>query len=229
MNLGLLALGAALLTAGASPPDLAQRYYFADGGKPLRAGLTYEASLFPIPIRVTATGPGWSGAQWKSGSVYFHGGGPPNFGWVHLARGSAAGIPQGLISIMTAYARTASVAATVQVLRTRGRGAAYDPPQPATLAGFHGIQFDGRITGPKNVDHIGHFFVPFSPKSGAARYYPDEYPVYGDVFRVIVLDVRGKTVVVYVENAGLPAEQFPSFLAKAGRILSAVGFPAGSR
>jgi hypothetical protein len=220
---GCLAGGA----AASAPRDLLQSYYLSPTGRaaPLRAGASYGASLFPIGIRVRVKGGGWSGVQWKSGSVYFHGGGPPNYGWVHLLRGPAAGIPQGLVSIMTAYGKTPAVAATVHVLRTRGRGAAYGEAVPVTLAGFPGIRFDGRVTGRKNFDHVGHVFVPFSPPSGAARYYPDEYPVYGDVFRVIVLDVRGRAVVIYVENAGLPASRFSAFLAKGETILRTVRFP----
>ena len=144
---------------------------------------------------------------------------------MHVGRGSPKGIPQGLISIMTAYTRTPSVSATVNVLRTRGHGASYEPSTPVTVAGYHGIEFDGQIVGAKNVDHSGHFFVPFSPSSHAAGYFPDEYPVYGDVFRILVLDVRGRTVVVYVENVGLPAAQFPAFLAKADLILENLRFP----
>jgi hypothetical protein len=149
----------------------------------------------------------------------------PHYGWVHVGRGSTRGIPQGLISIMTAYAATPSVAATVQVLRTRGRGASYEPSSPTTIAGYHGIEFDGRIVGAKNQDHTGHFFIPFSAQSHAAGYFPDEYGVYGDVFRVIVLDVRRKTVVVYIENVGLPASQFPAFLEKADQMLKTLRFP----
>lgn len=217
--------------AGSTPPDLKQSYLFTAAGHltPLHAETTYQASLFPIPIRVKVTTPGWSGAQWKSGSDYFRGGSPPNYGWVHLARGPATGIPQGLISIMTAYTRTPSVARTVNVLRTRGHGATYDPTSPVTIAGFTGIQFDGRITGAKNVDHTGHYFIPFSPVSHAAKYYPDEYPVYGDVFRVLVLDVRGKTVVVYIENVALPPQQFPAFLTKTEQILHAIRYPASAK
>jgi hypothetical protein len=217
--------------AGSTPPDLNQSYLFTAAGQltPLHTGTTYQASLFPIPLRVRVPTPGWSGVQWKSGSDYFRGGGPPNYGWVHFARGSTTGFPQGLISIMTAYTRTPSVASTVNVLRTRGHGATYEPTSLVTLAGFKGIQFDGRITGAKNVDHTGHFFIPFSPVSHAAKYYPDEYPVYGDVFRVLVLDVRGKTVVVYIENVALPPPQFPLFLAKAGQILGSIRFPAPAK
>jgi hypothetical protein len=228
-----LIFGGCLLASasGSTPPDLKQSYLFTPAGHlaPLHNGTTYQASLFPIPLRVRVPTPGWLGVQWKSGSDYFRGGGPPNYGWVHFARGSTSGIPQGLISIMTAYTRTPSVGRTVSVLRTRGHGATYGPASPVTLAGFTGIQFDGRITGAKNVDHTGHFFIPFSPVSHAAKYYPDEYAVYGDVFRVLVLDVRGKTVIVYIENVALPPQQFPAFLTKAEQILGSLRFPAGAK
>ena len=217
--------------AGSTPPELKQSYLFTPAGQltPLHTGTTYQASLFPTPLRVRVPTPGWSGAQWKSGSDYFRGGGPPNYGWVHFARGSTSGIPRGLISIMTAYTRTPSVARTVNVLRTRGHGATYEPTSPVTVAGFTGIQFDGRITGAKNVDHTGHFFIPFSVVSHAAKYYPDEYPVYGDVFRVLVLDVLGKTVVVYIENVALPPQQFSAFLTKAEQMLGSLRFPAAAK
>jgi len=217
--------------AGSTLPDLNQSYLFTSAGHltPLHTGTTYQASLFPIPLRVRVPAPGWSGCQWKSGSDYFRGGGPPNYGWVHFARGSTTGPGAGLISIMTAYTRTPSVARTVNVLRTRGHGATYEPTSPVKFAGFTGIQFDGRITGAKNFDHTGHYFIPFSPVSHAAKYYPDEYGVYGDVFRVLVLDVRGKTVVVYIENVALPPAQFPAFLTKAEQILRSLRFPTSAK
>jgi hypothetical protein len=225
---GLVAFCLATTAVAASGPrDIPQSYLFTAAGKltPLKAHATYQASLFPIALRITPPTGGWSGAQWKSGTDYFSGGGPPNFGWVHIGRGKT-GVPQGgLISIMTAYDRTPSVAATVDVLRTRGRGAAYGPSTPITLAGFSGVQFDGKVTGAKNVDHVGHYFVPFSPTSKAARYKPDEYGVYGDTFRVIVLNVRGKTVVIYIENVTLPADEFAAFLSKADKILKSLRFP----
>lgn len=217
--------------AGSTPSDLKQSYLFTPAGRltPLHAATTYQASLFPIPLHVRVPTPGWSGVQWKSGSDYFRGGGPPNYGWVHFGRGSTTGPGQGLISITTAYTRTPSVTRTVNVLRTRGHGATYDPTSPVTVAGFPGTQFDGRITGAKNFDHTGHYFIPFSPVSHAAKYYPDEYPVYGDIFRVIVLNVRGKTVVVYIENVALPPQEFPTFLTKSEQMLGSLRFPAGTK
>jgi hypothetical protein len=214
--------------AAAPPQEMPKSYLLSGPGRvtPLHAGVTYQASLFPIPVRLTPAA-GWSGAQWKSTSAYFSDtGGPPYFGWVALAGGSPRAIPQGLVTILTAYARTPSVAATADLLRTRGRGASYEPAAPVKIAGYSGVQFDGKITGAKNAEHVGHIFVPFSPPSSAAKYYPDEYPVYGDAFRVLVLDVRGKTVVAIVENVALPVGQFPAFLAKADRLLQSLRFPA---
>jgi hypothetical protein len=227
----LLFGGGVVASAGAGTPvrDIPQSYLFTAGGglALMKAGTTYGASLFPIPIRVTPAG-GWSGAQWKSGRTYFRGGAPPNYGWVHIGRGTGrpagTGVPRGLISIMTAYAHTPSVAATVNVLRTRGHGASYEAIVPVTVAGFSGSQFDGTIVGTKNFDHVGHYFIPFSPKSTAAKYYPDEYGVYSEAFRVIVIDVRQKTVVIYIED---PADStsLPAFLKQADSILGSLRFP----
>jgi hypothetical protein len=234
MKRALLIVSAAAVCVGpaaASPSklrDIPQSYLFTQAGHltPLQARATYEASLFPIALRVTLPSGGWAGAQWKSGDQYFRGGKPPNFGWVHFGRESAIGSRLGLISIMTAYGRTPSVAATVNVLRTRGHGATYEATTTVKVAGYSGIQFDGQITGAKNSDHIGHYFIPFSPKSNAAKYYPDEYGVLGEVFRVTVLSVRGKTIVIYIENVDLPADQFPTFLNEADQLLNSLRFPA---
>jgi hypothetical protein len=123
---------------------------------------------------------------------------------------------------MSAYGRTPSVAATVNSLRTRGHGTTYEATAPVTLAGFTGLQFDGKLVGPK------HLFVPFSARTHKAAYFPDGIGLEGNdqVFRFIVLNVRGKTVVLYINNFLLPADQFPAFLTKASKILAALRFPA---
>ncbi len=185
----------------------------------LRAGVTYQASTFPLALRVTPPDSAWAGAQWKSELLGFRGGGRPYFGWVAIGTGNAySGGPPGLIVIMTAYARTPSVAATVASLRTRGHGATYEATSPVKVAGFSGTQFDGQVVG------RNHVFVPFSPRP--VNHFQDAHFLgQGEVFRVDVLNVRGKTVVVFVESGGLPAEQFPAFLTKADRILKTVRFP----
>ena len=123
---------------------------------------------------------------------------------------------------MTPYTGpTPSVAAMVAGLRTRGRGATYEATSPVKLGGYSGLQFDGKIVGKE------HVFIPFSPKSTVAKWYPDSYGMQqGEVFRIIALNVRGKTVVVYIENAELPADQFPDFLAAADTLLETLKFPA---
>jgi len=42
---------------------------------------------------------------------------------------------------------------------------------------------------------------------------------------VIVLNVRGKTVVIYIENVGLAPDRFPTFLSQAEEILQSLRFP----
>jgi hypothetical protein len=88
------------------------------------------------------------------------------------------------------------------------------------LAGFSGIQFDGKVTGQ------GHAFIPFSPRLHVAAFYPDTYFLDGgELFHFDVLNVRGKAVVVLLESAALPADQFPAFLTSAQAILGSLSFP----
>lgn len=42
---------------------------------------------------------------------------------------------------------------------------------------------------------------------------------------MIALNVRGKTVMVELNAAGLPADKFPAFLNRAERILNSLRFP----
>jgi hypothetical protein len=46
----------------------------------------------------------------------------------------------------------------------------------------------------------------------------------GSIFSIMALNVRGKTVVVYLENLKLPAEEFPSFLSQAAALLKTLTF-----
>ena len=230
-------------SASATPPkatDLPKSYIFSPSGKltPLRAGVVLRASEFPLPVRVTPPDGSWTGAQWKantftpdeikqrhlkcsSSPAVCR---PPYFGWVAIAKGGAspAPAPQALILIMTGYSRTPTVATTVANLRTRGHGATYGPATMVKVAGFTGTQFDGRLVGPK------HVFVPFSPPSHAAGGNPDaiETDGAGHPFRFVVLNVRGKTVVVFVGSLVMSADQFAAFLPEADGILESLTFPA---
>ena len=69
-------------------------------------------------------------------------------------------------------------------------------------------------------------FVPFTPKAHAAGP-SDSFRLERDeAFRLIVLGVRGKRVVLLLSSFGMPADQFPDFLVSAGRILKTLRFPA---
>jgi len=118
---------------------------------------------------------------------------------------------------MTAYAQTPSVATTVARLRRRGLWASYETTSPAKVAGFAGVQFDGQVAAGRI-----HVFAPFSD----TNHFEDAFLIGGsELFRVIVLNVRGKAVVVYIDSAALAADQFPAFLAKANRTLASLRFP----
>jgi hypothetical protein len=210
--------------ANGTPRELFRNAFLTPAGHvaKLTAGVTYKASDFPLPVRVTSPDGSWGGAQWKSDSSFQHAKSTvaPFYGWVTFEQHDARAA-QGAITIMTPYGPTPTVAALVAGLRTRGHGATYEATSPVKLGGYSGVQFDGKIVGKE------HVFIPFSPKSTVAKWYPDNYGMgQGEVFRILTLNVRGKTVVVYIENAELPADQFQAFLTRATTLLKTLKFAA---
>ena len=196
----------------------------AGGVSKLKAGVTYQASSFPIALRVTTADGSWAGAQWKSSAH-----GKPAFGWAAVGQGPVTNIPRGLVEIVTALGPTPSVAAIIARLRTGGShepeskigGITFDEPSPVKIAGYSGRQFEGEVWG-----KWGHGFIPFSPSTHGGS--PSDYLRLdkGEAFRLIALNVRGKTVVLFFESAALPADQFPAFLTSANRLLKTLKFPA---
>ena len=185
-----------------------------DGPRPLAAG-TYAAKVFPRPVLVTVPAC-WRGGQGESRELKAP---ASNFRWIVLSQGTAARA-RGAITIETSAKRTPSVAAVVAGLRSRGHGARYGPVSSVTVAGFPARQFDG------TAGTSGHIFVPFSPPAHVAAFFADAlYVDPGEAFRIDVLDIRGKTVVVFVDSAALPAERFTGFLARAEQILGSLRFP----
>jgi hypothetical protein len=182
--------------------------------KPVRAGTTYSAGSFPLALRITPPDGSWLAGQEtivtaKRGS----------FGSVEFMHAPAAA-PLGAISMIASVDGTPSVATAVAQLRS-AKGATFGPTTPTRLAGFSGSRLDATVGAKRAI------FVPLSPPSHAARYHPDAYVFdAGEVLRFVVLDVRGKTVVLLIENAGLPADRFGTFLDSAGGLLSTLRFPA---
>jgi hypothetical protein len=175
-------------------------------GDKLAAGVTYRARLFPVGLRITSRERGWLGAQGRTLPANVTTTKPGAYGWIELRH------QLGSISMITAYGRTPSVAAVVNGLRSRGGGASYDATTTVRLAGYAGTQFDGQVAGPT------HLFVPFTPPSSSARFVPDSYQVtQGEAFRIIVLNVRGKSIVLLVDGE---AGGFDALLEKADSLLA---------
>jgi len=217
-------LGSAAASPGSASPAVARA---ATGGRVfqllessgtlgrLRARELYAARTFPIRIAVTPPDSSWAGAQYTLNSR-----GRPAFGWVVLGHPGPKG-PLGEIDVETAFDGTPSVAAIVARLRSAGGGATYGPTRHVTVAGRRAWQIDGRAFG-----RFGHVFVPFTPKTGGASP-PDNLRIdQGERFRLIVLDVRGKRVVIFLVSFALPPDQFPAFLDSARPLLASLRFPA---
>ena len=214
---------AAARAASGSAPELPMANLNTPGGQfaPLRAGVTYRASSFPLPLRVTPSDGTWGGAQWTASSH-----GKPAFGWIAVGR-PPLNDPRGDVFIETAFGPTSSVSATIARLRTGGShpsdshigGVTFGEPRPIRLAGYSGSQFEGQVWG-----RFGKVLIPFSAKTHGASP-PDSFRLEkGEVFRVIALDVSGKTVVLFLESWKLPPQQFPAFVTSANRILETLKF-----
>ena len=168
-----------LAAAGATPPDVPVSYLFSPAGHltSLRTGVVYQASDFPIPLRVAPPDGSWGGAQWKANqfspdeiaqkhltcSTNPKVCAPPYYGWVTLGQGFSKvnAPPRSLIIVMSSFSRTPSVAATVANLH-RGNDVDYQPASRVKLGGFGGVAFDGQTAGAK------HLFIPFTPSSHKA-------------------------------------------------------------
>lgn len=71
-----------------------------------------------------------------------------------------------------------------------------------------------------------HTFIPFTATQNIARFYGDATQLdKGELLRIIVLNVRHKTVVIWMTTAELPPGDFPTFLAAADTILKSLKFP----
>jgi hypothetical protein len=219
----LILVVAMLVAAGvaaAAPPELATSNLNTPAGRmtALAAKTVYQASSFPLGLRLAAPDGTWAGSQWTT-SAY----GKKTFAWVAVGHGgtTATSAPQGVIALITAIGPTPSVPATVARIRQGGSGVTFEKASSARVAGYTGTQFDGNVWGV-----FGHSFVPFTPRTRGAAPSDSWHIDKGEAFRFTVLGVKGKTVVVFEESFGLPADQFPAFLAGAKPMLASLKFTA---
>ena len=207
----------------------------------LRQGVTYGASAFPQPIALRSPDALWGGAQFES----------RRFRFVQLFHNHRAGDTPfkgvGLITLESATGATPSVAVTVQHLRATPNIDA-GPTTATRIAGFSAQQFDITIVGTDNPPACrnircpkGVSLVPFTANHHCGyctqtmhgETLDAKYAAQGQLFRIIVFGVRGKTVVIYLEPLYNPnkgrftyANTFPTFLPYAQKMLAALRFPA---
>jgi hypothetical protein len=220
--------GAAAMAASA-PADLVNNHESGDG-KPLVSGVTYGATLFPLKIRFTATDQLWEGAQFVRTAGLHEGqqrkGGKFAFitllhKYGHNAQGKVSNWGRGTIVLEAGVAPGDSVQATMTRLRARlSDFQRQSGVSKVSVAGFSGLSYDGRL---RDGNGSTHRFVPFSSSDGSqattdSRKIETNYGK-GEAFRIMVLDIRGKPVVVYLEGETAPPDKFPAFLAFANRLL----------
>jgi hypothetical protein len=198
----------------------------------LRQGRTYTASRFAVRVRIQPPDALWDGGQLESGSYRFI-----QLNHLH-ATGTAPLTGVGYITIESATASTPSVAEAIKRLHATPHIQA-GPITPARIAGFRGQEFDATITAIDRPGAGGLALVPFTTDRycgyctktlhGETKDVKVGKP--GQRFRIIALDVRGKTVIVYLESIYAdqkrfpPAKLFPTFLPYAQKMLANVSFP----
>jgi hypothetical protein len=202
--------------------------------RPLQPSVTYAATRFPIALRVRPGEPRWAGIQLHSGRFEF-------LQLEHMRTGSVPLHGRGALTLESGTGPLPSVTATVAKLHATPLIDA-GPITTARVAGHVGKAFDATITG-VDPGNEGIAFVPFTlehqPPCGFCTSTLKETLDYkfagkGQLFRIIVIDVRGKTVVIYLESmyddapnrAHPPAQSFPTFVPYAERLLARMTFPA---
>jgi hypothetical protein len=148
----------------------------------------------------------------------------------------------GDITIEAGSGSTPSVAATAARLHATPK-MKVGQLKPTHVAGFAGEMFDATILDfdPGNYDSAaqrGISLVPYTTNHHCG-YCTDtmhgetqdaKFAAKDQLFRIIVIGVKGKTVVIYIESTYhdqpkvLPAQTFPTFLPYAQRMLAALSF-----
>ena len=225
--------------AAAAPPDLREYGDIHESigqvdTRPLQHNVAYQASGFPFPVRIRPPDTRWGGGQYESGAFRF-------VQLNHLRTGTQPLHGVGYVTLESSTGPTPSVASTVARLRTTPHIDA-GPVTPVRIAGFGGRSFDATIVGSDRPSPLGVSFAPFKPnhhcgfctKTMQGETQDAKWAGEGQLFRIDVIDVRGKTVVVYIESNFAdqrrypPQKVFPTFLPYAPTLLSNLSVPAAS-
>jgi hypothetical protein len=198
----------------------------------LLRGVTYEATKFPLAVRVRAPDALWNGVQLHSKRFSF-------VQFLHLKAGNVPLHGWGWMTLEASTGPTGSVAETAQQLHaTPGLKAA--PLKAVRVAGFRGKKFDATVVGTESGDN-GVALTPFTAplrcgwctRTMHGETLDNKFAGEGELFQIIVIGVRGTTVVIYLESSRAdsstrnhpPTETFPTFLPYAQKLLSTLTFP----
>jgi hypothetical protein len=199
--------------------------------KPLRRGVVYQASAFPIALRVRPPVTRWEGVQFESGRFRF-----VQLQHLYTATGPLRGL--GFITIEAAKGSTPSAARTIARLHATPHIKA-GPITAAHVAGLAGKQFDAKIVGSDRPSPPGISLAPFTKnlhcgfctKTMHGETLDVKFAGKDQLFRIIVIAVRSKTVVIYLESnfadqpKSPPSKTFPTFLPYAKHMLATLAFP----
>ena len=180
----------------------------------LKRGTLYGASTFPLKLTARPPDPLWLGGQTQAGTyrfvVFQH-------KYLRNAQGKVAVWGSGEVALETGMGKTGSVAQVLENLRSTPK-TSVTAPVSVRVAGYSGQQFDATVTGTEPGQN-GEAFVPFSgnPRPGGDHMFVRK----GWKLRIIVVGVRGKTVVIYEQPSIDKLEKtFPAFTGAAKRLLA---------
>ena len=220
--------------ASAGPPDL------LNGGDPheslgqadvkaLSRGVTYTPSTFALRVRFRPPDGAWEGVQLQSGPFRF-------VQLLHRRTGTVPVHGRGYITLEASTHATSSVAKTIARLHATPnmRVSAIKGVQ---IAGFRGLAFNASITG-TDPGSTGISLTPFTTAHHCGycevtlnhEGLDNRFAGKGQLLRIMAIDVRGKTVMVFLESdfpqPGYPAEKtFPTFVPYAAQLLATLQFP----
>jgi len=205
----------------------------------LQLGSVYTATKFPVAVKIRPPDAHWGGVQLESG----------NYRFIQLTHLHASGTPPlngwGYVTLEAGEGSTPSAATAMNRLHATPLLEA-GPITPIRVAGFTGQQFEATVVGIDGTRYSpngagGISLAPFTTnhhcgyctKTMHRETQDAKFAGKGQLFRIIVLDVRGKTVVVYLESTYAiqpkypPTRTFPTFLPYAQQLLSKVSFSSG--
>jgi hypothetical protein len=226
---GAAAAGGAIVLGNGG--DLHEGVGQADFPTHLGRGKVYTANKFPVALRIHTPTPQWGGVQLESGKYRF----------IQLPHLRPPGTPPltgvGYITLESATTATPSVSRTLANLRATPKFKA-SPTKATRIAALPAKMFNATVTAIDRPGAGGLSINPFTvnhhcgfcTKTDHGETKDVKVGEPGQLFRIFVLRVHGRTVVIYVESTypgskkHPPSKTFPTFLPYAKEMLAHISF-----